>query len=182
MPVATGDLGRFHALFGRDALITSLQLLPARPQMAHATVRALAARQGREANPGTQEEPGKIGHEFRPSPPQSFLDAGRPDPGTFRYYGSADATSWFCVVLAATRDERLAQELEAAWRAAGGWIVRTLDSGGGLLRHSPGSFPGGLSQQGWRDTIDPTHPSGGACCAATVPARRRRSPTWIRKP
>lgn len=138
--------------------------------MAHAPVRALAARQGREANPGTREEPGKIGHESRPSPPQSFLDAGWPDRGTFRYYGSADGTSWFCVVLAATRDERLAQELEAAWRAAGGWIARTLDSGGGLLRHSPGSFPGGLSQQGWRDTIDPTHPSGGRL------ARRRYPP------
>ena len=42
----------------------------------------------------------------------------------------------------------------------GDWIARTLDSGGGLLRHSPGSFPGGLSQQGWRDTIDPTRPGG----------------------
>ena len=76
LPVAAGDPGRFHALFGRDALITSLQLLPVRPQMAHATLRALAERQGREANPGRQEEPGKIGHEFRPSPPQSVLDAG----------------------------------------------------------------------------------------------------------
>ena len=88
-----GDPGRFHALFGRDALITSLQLLPARPQMARAALRTLAARQGREVNPGTQEEPGKIGHEFRSAPPQSFVDAGWPDHGTFRYYGSADATS-----------------------------------------------------------------------------------------
>jgi glycogen debranching enzyme len=156
-----GDPGRYHALFGRDALITSLQLLPVRPQMARATLRALAARQGREENPVTQEEPGKIGHEFRPSPPQSFLDAGWRDRGAFRYYGSADATSWFCVVLSATRDELLARELEPAWRAAGEWIARGLDSGGGLLRHSPGPFPGGLTQQGWRDAIDPTDRSGG---------------------
>jgi glycogen debranching enzyme len=134
--------------------------------MARATLRALAAQQGREEHPGTQEEPGKIGHEFRASPPQGFLDAGWPDPGTFRYYGSADATSWFCAVLSATQDTRLAQELEPAWRAAGDWIARTLESGGGLLRHSPGSFPGGLSQQGWRDTIDPAGPSGGGVLRA----------------
>lgn len=165
-PVAPGDPGRFHALFGRDALITSVQLLPARPQMAHAALRALAARQGREVNPGTQEEPGKIGHEFRSAPPQSFVDAGWADHGAFRYYGSADATSWFCVALSAANDEHLAQELESEWRAAGDWIARTLDSGGGLLRHSPGSSPGGLSQQGWRDTIDPTGPTGGGILRA----------------
>ncbi len=30
-PVEPGDPGRYHALFGRDSLITALQLLPARP-------------------------------------------------------------------------------------------------------------------------------------------------------
>jgi glycogen debranching enzyme len=172
LSVAAGDPGRFHALFGRDALITSLQLLPARPQMARATLRALAARQGRDENRGTQREAGKIGHEFRSSPPQSFLDAGWPEAGTFRYYGTADATSWFCVVLSATHDRRLARELESAWRAAGDWIACTLDSGGGLLRHSPGSFAGGLSQQGWRDTIDPTGPKGGGVVRADGTAPR----------
>src|SRR6476646_3959205 len=92
-----GDPGRFHALFGRDSLITSLQVLPARPDVARATLRALAALQGRAADPGTQEAPGKIGHEFRDEPPPSFV--GWP-PGPFRYYGTADATSWFLVVLA----------------------------------------------------------------------------------
>ena len=43
LPVAADDPGRFHALFGRDSLITSLQVLPARPDVARATLRALAA-------------------------------------------------------------------------------------------------------------------------------------------
>jgi glycogen debranching enzyme len=159
-PVEPGDPGRFHALFGRDSLIVSLQVLPARPDVARATLRALAARQGTREDAGTQEEPGKIGHEFRPAPPASFVAAGWPDRGEFRYYGTADATSWFLVVLAATGDRTLAGELEASWRAAGDWLARTLERGGGLLRHAPGAFPGGLVQQGWRDTIDPAGPGG----------------------
>jgi glycogen debranching enzyme len=154
-PVEPGDPGRFHALFGRDSLITSLQVLPARPDVARATLRALAALQGRREDPATQEEPGKIGHEFRPAPPESFVEAGWPDPGEFRYYGTADATSWFLVVLAAIGDRALAGELEGAWRAAGEWLQGALDRGDGLLRHVPGAFPGGLTQQGWRDAIDP---------------------------
>src|SRR3954467_845836 len=75
-PVEPGDPGRFHALFGRDALITALQLLPVRPEIARATPRALAARQAGEKGRETQEEPGKIGHEFRPAAPESFVAAG----------------------------------------------------------------------------------------------------------
>jgi glycogen debranching enzyme len=158
--VEEGDPGRFHALFGRDSLICALQVLPARPEVARATLRALAARQGRRHHPGTLEEPGKIGHEFRDRAPDQFLAAGWPDEGPFAYYGSADATSWFLVVLAATGDAALAAELQDAWRAAGAWLVGALERGRGLVRHGPGEWPA-LSQQGWRDTGDPTDSYGG---------------------
>jgi glycogen debranching enzyme len=153
-PVEAGDPGRFHALFGRDSLIAALQLLPARPEVARATLRALAARQGRRSDPGTLEEPGKIGHEFRDAAPAPFLEAGWPDEGEFAYYGTADATSWFIVLATA------AGGLEDATRAAGGWLAAALERGGGLVRHAPGSWPA-LTQQGWRDTLDPTHAYGG---------------------
>ena len=158
-PVEPGDPGRFHALFGRDSLICSLQVLPERPDVARATLRALAALQGREEHPGTLEEPGKIGHEFRARAPDGFRESGWPDAGEFRYYATADATSWFLVVLAATGDGALAGELQAAWRAAGGWLERALERGGGLVRHAPGSW-GALTQQGWRDAIDPASREG----------------------
>src|SRR5512144_2873114 len=103
-PVEPGDPGRFHALFGRDSLITALQVLPERPDVARATLRALARLQGREEDPATLEEPGKIGHEFRDAAPESFVASGWPAEGTFAYYGTADATSWFLVLLAATGD------------------------------------------------------------------------------
>jgi glycogen debranching enzyme len=153
-PVEPGDPGRFHALFGRDSLICALQVLPARPDVARATLRALADRQGRATHPGTLEEPGKIGHEFRDAPPEQFVASGWPPDGPFAYYGTADATSWFLVVLAATGDGVLARELEGNWRAAGAWLAGALERGGGFVRSAAGAW-GALSQQGWRDALDP---------------------------
>jgi glycogen debranching enzyme len=158
-PVEPGDPGRFHALFGRDSLICSLQVLPERPDVARATLRALAALQGREEHPGTLEEPGKIGHEFRPRAPDGFAESGWRGTGEFRYYATADATSWFLVVLAAVGDRALADELGGAWRAAGDWLAGALERGGGLVRHAPGTW-GALTQHGWRDAIDPVAQEG----------------------
>lgn len=159
-PTEPGDPGRFHALFGRDSLITSLQLLPVRPEVARATLRALAARQGTVADPVTGEEPGKIGHEYRAEPPASFLASGFPDRRPFRYYATADATAWFVVLLAACADDSLTENLAAHWQAAGRWLAGALDAGDGLVRHGPGPA-GGLGQQGWRDTIDPATDANG---------------------
>ena len=58
LPVGSGDPGRFHALFGRDSLITSLQILPVQPEVARSTLRALARRQGTRCDPEIEEEPG----------------------------------------------------------------------------------------------------------------------------
>ncbi|HXS33350.1 MAG TPA: hypothetical protein VN758_06240 [Solirubrobacterales bacterium] len=159
-PVAAGDPGRFHALFGRDSAIVSLELLPTRPDIARATLRALASLQGSVEDTDTAEEPGKIVHEWWPKAPERLRRAGWPlRDGELRYYGSADSTSWFLVLLASLGDSSLAAELETAWRAAGGWLERTLRRGGGLIRHGPRRGPGGLAQQGWRDAEDPSDPA-----------------------
>ena len=171
-PVEPGDPGRFHALFGRDSLICSLQVLPERPDVAQATLRALARLQGREAHPGTLEEPGKIGHEFRDAPPAGFVASGWPAGGPFAYYGTSDATSWFLVVLAALGDAALASELEPSWRAAGDWLAGAIERGDGFVRCAAGTW-GALSQQGWRDAIDPvsSEDNGGILRAdGTAPA------------
>jgi len=158
--VESGDPGRFHALFGRDAAITSLELLPVRPEVARATLRALASLQGRVEDSESDEEPGKIVHEWWPRAPERLRRAGWPvRDGQLRYYGSADSTSWFLVLLASLGDRALAAELETAWRAAGGWLRIALERGEGLIRHGPRRAPGGLAQQGWRDAEDPTDPA-----------------------
>lgn len=157
--VAAADLGRFHALFGRDSAIVSLQVLPARPEVARATLRALAPLQGEREDPATDEEPGKIVHEWWPQAPARLRRAGWPvRGGELRYYGSADSTSWFLVLLASLGERALAEELEETWRAAAGWLERALKRGGGLIRYGPRLAPGGLAQQGWRDAEDPTDP------------------------
>ncbi len=155
-PVSEDDPGRFHALFGRDSLITALQVLPERPEIAAATLRALASRQGRVEDPETEEQPGRILHEDRPVAPQWLVDLGWPvRDGALRYFGTSDATSWFLVLLDATRDPMLARELAVARAAAAGWLERALASGRGLVRCGPRTHPGGLDQQGWRDASDP---------------------------
>lgn len=173
-PVEEGDPGRFHALFGRDSLIFALQVLPTLPQVARATLRVLAAVQGRVDDPEIEEEPGKVVHEYRPVAPDWLRQGGWPvREGGIRYYGSADATSWFLVLLAATGDRSLAVELDTAWRAAADWLQRSLERGGGLVRHGPRTFPGGLRQQGWRDCGDPErslHGNGILRADGTAPA------------
>ena len=160
-PTGPGDPGRFHALFGRDSLITALQVLPVRPDVARATLRALAARQGTRTDTGTLEAPGKIGHEFRAEPPPALVAEGWPERGEFRYFATADATSWFLVVLDRLGDADLVEQLRPNWERAAGWLAATLDAGGGLLWHAPGRFPGSLVHQGWRDATDPTRSGGG---------------------
>jgi glycogen debranching enzyme len=162
--VGAGDPGRYNCLFGRDSLITSLAVLPARPDVAAAALRALAALQGTREDVIWDEEPGKIVHEVRPAisvARQGYLGLEVPD-GELRYYGSADSTPLFLHVLATTGDAALADELESAWRAAGEWLLRALQRGGGFVRWHRRA-PGGLVQQGWRDTVDPgSSPSEGS--------------------
>jgi glycogen debranching enzyme len=167
LPIDGDDPGRFHALFGRDSLITSLQVMPERPDVARATLRVLAAMQGRDADAETDEEPGKIVHEYRPDAEERFADMGWPvRDGELRYYGSADGTSWFLVVLAALGDDAVTAELTSSWRAAAEWLEHALDRGGGLVRHGPRRATGGLVQQGWRDTSNPLQAYGGGILRA----------------
>jgi len=146
LPIDAQDPGRFHALFGRDSLIYSLQVMPEQPDVARATLRVLAALQGQREDPQTDEEQGKIVHEYRAQADPRFEEMGWPvRDGELRYYGSADGTSWFLVVLAALGDRAIENELSACWRAASGWVERALERGRGLVRHGPRRTEGGLA-------------------------------------
>ncbi|AYC41410.1 MULTISPECIES: amylo-alpha-1,6-glucosidase [Streptomyces] len=147
----------FLTLLGRDALLTSLFALPYRPQLAAATLPALAATQATETDAASVAQPGKIVHEVRHGELAHF---GQVPYG--RYYGSVDATPLFLVLLGAyveqTGDVSLARRLESHARAAIGWM---LDHGGltsrGYLVYR--ADQGGLANQNWKD-------SPGAICGA----------------
>ena len=185
-PQEPGDPGRFHALFGRDSLITALQVLPGAPEVARATLRALAARQGAADDPETDEEPGKILHEYRPEAPAYFAEHGWPvRDGALLYYGTADATSWFLIVLDALGDAALAAELEPAWRAAGRLARADARRGRRLrpLRTAPRPGRPGAAGLARRDgaghgaSARRRHPA-----ARTAPSRSRRSRTPTARP
>src|SRR5918911_262435 len=55
----------YVALFGRDSLVTSLQMAAFEPEVLAHTARLLAARQGQRVDDWRDEQPGKILHEFR---------------------------------------------------------------------------------------------------------------------
>ncbi len=55
----------FVTLFGRDSLIVSLQTLVLSPQLAVASLRALAALQGDDYDDSRDVQPGKVLHELR---------------------------------------------------------------------------------------------------------------------
>lgn len=140
----------FLTLLGRDALLTSLFALPYRPQLAAATLPALAATQATAVGPESVSQPGKIVHEVRHGELAHF---GQVPYG--RYYGSVDATPLFLVLLGAyveqTGDSALARRLEPNARAAIGWM---LDHGGltsrGYLVYR--ADQGGLANQNWKDS------------------------------
>ena len=143
----------FAALFGRDSLITAIEMLAFDPSMAAQTLRVLARRLGRRVDPVHEEEPGKVLHELR----QGEVAAIAASPLT-RYYGTVDATPLFLCLLAEHADWTgtldLFHELDDAVDAALGWIDRYADHDGDGLLDYRASTPGGLRNQGWKDSDD----------------------------
>ncbi|WP_433216160.1 glycogen debranching N-terminal domain-containing protein [Dactylosporangium sp. CS-047395] len=132
----------YLTLFGRDALWTARLALPLGHDVAAGTLRALAARQGTEHDPATEEEPGRILHELR-----------RPDAApTFPpvYYGTIDATPLFVTTVAEAYRWGLpaatARSLLPNVRRALAWLTA---HDGFLAHHTDGP---GLTNQGWKDS------------------------------
>ena len=149
----------YVAPFGRDALITALQVLPFEPAIAAGTLRFLARHVGRVDDAFTDQEPGKIIHELR----RGEMAACREIP-FIPYYGSVDAAPLFLILLAEywkwTADVALARALWPTAERVLDWMVRSADTGGGYLTYARRS-PRGLVNQGWKDSHDAImHASG----------------------
>jgi glycogen debranching enzyme len=143
----------FMTIFGRDSLITSWMVLPLDPSLALGTLRTLASLQGTKADPATEEQPGKILHEMRFGM-QASLWLG----GGSVYYGSADATPLFVMLLGELRrwglDRRVVDELLPHADQALDWITSHGDADGDGFVEYARSTEIGLVNQGWKDSFD----------------------------
>ncbi len=143
----------FMAIFGRDTVITAYQSLFIGPELARGALNALAGLQGKEVNDFKDEEPGKILHEIRFG--ELTVLGEKPHRP---YYGTADATPLFLVLLSeywrVTKDDATVQALRDNALRALQWIDKFGDrDGDGYVEYNTRSSQG-LTNQGWKDSWD----------------------------
>ncbi len=168
-----------YAIFGRDSIETAEDLLATHPQLVHDIILILCRLQGITTNSVSEEEPGKIHHEYRamrmnsPVPEASqqiILDLqstwGGQGTEEMTYYGSHDATPLFIRLvgryIASYSQDILheqytahgggTQTVQGSLLAATAWLV------GKLQAHPLGLFaykhlnPQGIANQDWKDS------------------------------
>jgi len=143
----------FVALFGRDSLLVSLQNALLYPDFARGTLDILGARQATRRDDFRDAEPGKILHELRFGELAHF-DVVPHSP----YYGTADATALYLIVLHAawrsTGDRTLLERhLPTAQRCLK-WIDTYGDRDGDGFQEYQTRSAKGYENQGWKDAGD----------------------------
>jgi glycogen debranching enzyme len=157
----------FTTLFGRDSIVTALEVLPFIPGMAVEVLRVLADWQATEDDPERDMEPGKILHELRVG------ELARTGELPHRpYYGSVDSTPLWLILLEETHrwtgDLEVVRSLWPHALAALEWIDRYGDLDGDGFVEYQRRAPRGLANQGWKDSGDAIRHRDGSIAEAPI--------------
>ena len=140
----------FTCAFGRDQLITGMQLLPFNTNEAKNVIELLAYYQGKKDDRFTEERPGRIMHELRIGEMAHLKEIP-----FIPFYGTVDATPLFLVLfgeyLRWTGDIEFAKKYWPNVEAALAYLDSTA-TGGYLTYGQQG--PSALTNQGWKDSGD----------------------------
>ncbi len=143
----------FNTIFGRDGLVTALQILWAAPDVARGVLVTLSRLQALRTERDRDAEPGKLPHELRKG---EMARVG--DVPFALYYGSVDVTPLFLMLTGEyfrrTGDEETLLHLWGPVKQAVRWMVEYGDiDGDGFIEYRPLSDRG-LRNQGWKDSDD----------------------------
>ncbi|HXA25656.1 MAG TPA: glycogen debranching N-terminal domain-containing protein [Acetobacteraceae bacterium] len=151
--VPAAGLPWFMAPFGRDSLIVSLQNILIYPGFARGALDVLGRWQAKERDDYRDAEPGKIMHELRYGELAHF----RLIPHT-PYYGTADATPLYLIVLhaawRATGDRALLEQHLDVAEGCLSWIDDWGDRDGDGFQEYQTRSPVGYENMAWKDAGD----------------------------
>lgn len=143
----------YSTTFGRDGIITAMQMLWVDPAIAAGVLRRLARLQALKFDKQADAAPGKILHEMRAGEMAALGEVP-----FAQYYGTVDATPLFIMLagqyLQRTGDLSLIRQIWPAIERALAWLDGPADiDGDGFIEYARGAQTG-LSNQGWKDSHD----------------------------
>jgi len=149
--VPNAGVPTYTGVFGRDTLTVGWQSALLGPEISRGALGILAARQATEDDPFRDAEPGKLLHELRRGP-LSELDI-IPQRA---YFGSQTTPAMFVLALSElwhwTGDTEVLQRYRDPALRALAWAAERGDRDGDGFLEALTRSPGGLRNQGWKDS------------------------------